>query len=62
MKEYIGGCILDKSMFCSSKKDCPHRKPHELNHSCIMGMHCDCTPLGLEYYMKKIIKEHEENK
>jgi len=60
--KYIGACVLNKSIICYSKKDCPHRKPHKLELSCIIGSTCDCVPLDLEYYMREIIKEYEENK
>jgi len=47
--------------------DCPHGKPHTKNDGkwwdCIPQSpweYCSCIPVGLEYYMRKIIKEHEE--
>ena len=60
--KYIAACVLNESIHCRVKIDCPHRKPHEFNHSCNIKTECDCVPMDLEYYMRKIIKEHEENK
>jgi hypothetical protein len=64
--KYIAKCVLDKSILekrrCISK-GCSHLEPHELNSvstRCIWGNECDCVPIGLEYYMKEIIKKHEE--
>jgi hypothetical protein len=50
---------------------CKHNKPHEwvnldkigdLGSDCYdyTNTRCDCVPIGLEYYMKEIIKKHEE--
>jgi len=54
---------------CYNKNDiygCEHGEPHEiLDESCAsMGINyeCVCIPMDLEYYMRKIIREHEEKK
>ena len=35
--------------------------PHEHNSFCDLGDDCKCIPCDLEYYMRKIIREHEES-
>jgi hypothetical protein len=35
--------------------------PHEHNAFCDIGDDCKCVPMDLEYYMRKIIREHEES-
>jgi hypothetical protein len=55
---------------CYNKNDrdkCKHGEPHILMGgvvctSTILNRRCRCVPCDLEYYMKKIIKEHEEKK
>ena len=71
----IGALTNEATKLC--KKNCmchePH-KPHEhddkpgilkcaysifdINSKC----KCACVPIGLEYYMREIIKKHEESK
>ncbi len=54
---------------CENVDYCKHNKPHEwvdlvsgLGNGCYdyTNTKCDCVPLDLEYYMREIIKEHEE--
>jgi len=52
-----------------STTNCRHSEPHEWRtvrgNSCCFNYlnkdtECDCVPVPLEYWMRKIIKEHEE--
>jgi len=64
--KYIAKCALINKI-CTNA--CAHSKEHDWKDSCPLidnlpiGQNiCECVPLDLEYYMKKIIKEHEEKK
>ncbi len=64
--KYIAKCVEQHYFKCGNKEFCLHAKPHEWRTStshCYNdhGNECDCIPVGLEYYMKEIIKKNEED-
>jgi len=68
--KYIAKCV-EQQYSCGNEERCPHARPHEWlisdnsdDDRCFNDHNnvCDCFPVGLEYYMREIIKEHEEKK
>ena len=59
--KYIAKCV-EQQHKCGYRDLCKHTKPHERREYCHSDWDtpCDCAPMDLEYYMKEIIKEHEE--
>jgi hypothetical protein len=69
--KWISPCSWDISISlkqgCSHRDSCDHNKPHEFyKNECILtdgkeAVLCDCIPMDLEYYMRKIIDEDKRN-
>jgi hypothetical protein len=62
--KYIARCVLNNK---TCPNACSHAKEHDWNKTCPLderipnGSNCQCIPLDLEHYMRKTIKEREEN-
>ncbi len=69
--KYIARCVEKSDYSCGNREFCSHAKPHNwiteghnIDGNCYNnhGTECDCFPVSIEYYMKEIIKKHEEGK